>query len=60
MDLDMWKHNATQRNIATLYQDGVKIIPVENGELASGLSGPGRMAEPEQIIQYIENVFTPK
>jgi len=57
MDLDMWKHNATQRNIKTLQKDGVHIIPVEKGELASGLSGAGRMAEPENIITFIENEF---
>lgn len=60
MDLDMWKHNATQRNISTLIKDGVSIVPVESGELASGLSGPGRMAEPENIIQFLENAFTSK
>src|SRR5690625_6876785 len=50
MDLDMWKHPATQRNINTLEKDGIQIIDVESGELASGLSGKGRMAEPETIL----------
>jgi phosphopantothenoylcysteine decarboxylase / phosphopantothenate---cysteine ligase len=57
MDFDMWKHPSTQRNISLLQQDGVKIIPVESGELASGLHGEGRMAEPENIISFIENEF---
>jgi phosphopantothenoylcysteine decarboxylase/phosphopantothenate--cysteine ligase len=60
MDLDMWKHPATQRNISTLQKDGIKIIPVGTGELASGLSGEGRMAEPEEILSYITNEFFKK
>ncbi len=60
MDLDMWKHPATQRNITTLQKDGVIIIPVEDGELASGLIGSGRMAEPENIISFLENEFSSK
>lgn len=55
MDLDMWKHPATQRNIELLQKDKVKIIPVEKGELASGLVGYGRMAEPENILKYISD-----
>ncbi len=47
MDLDMWEHPATRRNVSTLIQDGNHLIPVENGELASGLIGAGRMAEPD-------------
>jgi len=54
MDLDMWKHPATQRNINTLEKDGIQIIDVESGELASGLSGKGRMAEPETILYQLE------
>ncbi|NND34279.1 MAG: bifunctional phosphopantothenoylcysteine decarboxylase/phosphopantothenate--cysteine ligase CoaBC [Saprospiraceae bacterium] len=53
MDLDMWNHPATQRNIKQLQEDGCILIPVEDGELASGLIGPGRMAEPEQILEHI-------
>lgn len=55
MDLDMWKHPANQRNIETLKNDGVKIIPVGNGELASGLHGDGRMAEPESIMTFLKD-----
>ncbi len=53
MDLDMWKHPATQRNIKTLQEFGNHLIPVEYGELASGLVGDGRMAQPERIVQFI-------
>jgi phosphopantothenoylcysteine decarboxylase/phosphopantothenate--cysteine ligase len=58
MDEDMWYHPSTQRNLAQLRADGVRIMEVGNGELASGLVGPGRMAEPEEILQYLtENFF---
>ncbi|MCL7988382.1 bifunctional phosphopantothenoylcysteine decarboxylase/phosphopantothenate--cysteine ligase CoaBC [Sphingobacterium sp. lm-10] len=54
MDLDMWKHPATKRNIALLQSYGNQIIPPGNGELASGLSGEGRLAEPEDIISFLQ------
>lgn len=54
MDLDMWHHPSTQRNITTLKGDGVQVIPVNSGELASGLVGEGRMAEPEEIVAWLE------
>lgn len=57
MDLDMWKHPATQRNISLLQSYGVHIIPVEHGELASGLVGDGRMAEPENIVAFLDLWF---
>lgn len=60
MDMDMWKHPSTQRNISQLKTDGTRIIPVEDGELASGLSGLGRMAEPEDIVQYVQDFFQEK
>jgi len=53
MDLDMWKHPATQENIQKLQSYGNTLIPVGNGELASGLVGEGRMAEPEDIVKFI-------
>src|SRR6185503_1140352 len=53
MDLDMWKHEATQQNIQTLQSFGNIIIPPATGELASGLYGEGRMAEPEDIIDFL-------
>ena len=57
MDEDMWHHPATKENIKKLESFGNKIIPVGKGELASGLYGDGRMAEPEQIIQFITDNF---
>jgi len=61
MDEDMWHHPATKKNIQELISFGNKIIPVEKGDLASGLVGDGRMAEPESIVSYIEeNFFSPK
>ena len=53
MDLDMYAHPSTSRNLEVLKGDGVQIIGPESGELASGLSGPGRMTEPEDIIRSI-------
>ncbi len=59
MDLDMWKHPATQGNIDTLILHGVKLINPVAGELASGLNGQGRMAEPEDILTFLETeLFT--
>lgn len=57
MDLDMWKHKAVKRNIELLHSYGNILIPVEHGELASGLVGDGRMAEPEHIMQHLEDYF---
>jgi phosphopantothenoylcysteine decarboxylase/phosphopantothenate--cysteine ligase len=54
MDLDMYKHPSTLASFNALASFGNKIIPAESGELASGLSGEGRMAEPENIIAFIE------
>src|SRR6188508_991023 len=51
MDEDMWDHLSTKRNIELLKSYGNSIIDVENGELASGLIGEGRMAQPETIVQ---------
>lgn len=55
MDLDMHAHVANHDNIVTLTERGNIEIPSESGELASGLSGTGRMAEPENILYFIEN-----
>jgi phosphopantothenoylcysteine decarboxylase / phosphopantothenate---cysteine ligase len=57
MDEDMWLHPATKQNLEKIESFGNKFIPVEKGELASGLYGDGRMAEPETIIQYISDHF---
>lgn len=55
MDLDMYQHPTTKQNLKTLVNNGNFIIPAESGELASGLVGEGRMAEPENIIEFIKN-----
>lgn len=55
MDLDMMQHPATQHNLDVLRQNGAKIIEACNGELASGLIGKGRMAEPEDIADFVES-----
>jgi phosphopantothenoylcysteine decarboxylase/phosphopantothenate--cysteine ligase len=57
MDEDMWHHPATKNNLSKLESFGNKIIPVEKGDLASGLHGDGRMAEPEQIVKYLADNF---
>lgn len=57
MDLDMYAHPTTRRNLDQLKADGVGVIPAESGELASGLVGEGRMAEPETIFQFIEDIL---
>ncbi len=55
MDLDMYQHHTTKENLQKLEQFGNVMIPAESGELASGLEGEGRMAEPETIMSFIEN-----
>ncbi len=55
MDLDMYKHPSTKHNIKKLQEFGNKFIPAVHGELASGLIGEGRMADPEEIIDFIIN-----
>ncbi len=60
MDLDMWKHQSTQNNIKQLKSYGNLIIDVGAGELASGLIGKGRMAEPEEILNQVNNFFAKK
>jgi len=55
MDLDMYVHPSTVNNFKTLESYGNIMIPAESGELASGLSGQGRMAEPENIVAFLEN-----
>ncbi|MDE6447333.1 MAG: bifunctional phosphopantothenoylcysteine decarboxylase/phosphopantothenate--cysteine ligase CoaBC, partial [Muribaculaceae bacterium] len=57
MDLDMWAHPSTQRNVATLRRDGVIIVEPQSGFLASGLTGKGRMEEPERIVEEAERYF---
>ncbi|WP_421898576.1 bifunctional phosphopantothenoylcysteine decarboxylase/phosphopantothenate--cysteine ligase CoaBC [Marinoscillum sp.] len=57
MDLDMYQHPATRRNLKTLADYGNIIIDAESGELASGLTGEGRMAEPEHILERVKSFF---
>jgi len=57
MDLDMYAHPTTQNNIAKLKSYGNMLIEAKEGELASGLHGVGRMAEPEDLLEYIQNHF---
>jgi len=57
MDEDMWHHQSTKLNIQKLIKFGNKIIPVDKGELASGLVGDGRMAEPETIVKFTEDIL---
>ncbi|MGO4817757.1 bifunctional phosphopantothenoylcysteine decarboxylase/phosphopantothenate--cysteine ligase CoaBC [Flavobacterium sp. W22_SRS_FP1] len=54
MDLDMYKHPSTISSFNSLQNFGNTLIPAESGELASGLSGEGRMAEPENIVSFLE------
>ena len=53
MDMDMYQHPSTQRNLEVLKSFGILVIEPGTGELASGLEGRGRMEEPEEIIQFI-------
>ncbi len=59
MDLDMWRHPSTRRNLETIQSYGDTVIPVGYGELASGLVGEGRMAEPEEIIDFVADYLSP-
>ncbi|MEO6452887.1 MAG: bifunctional phosphopantothenoylcysteine decarboxylase/phosphopantothenate--cysteine ligase CoaBC [Ginsengibacter sp.] len=58
MDEDMWRHPATQFNLSKISSYGNIVLPVNKGELASGLIGDGRMAEPEDIIRCLQNFFS--
>ena len=60
MDLDMFAHPSTQENLKLLASRGVKIVDPGSGFLASGLEGKGRMAEPEQIVEFLEQLFDEK
>jgi phosphopantothenoylcysteine decarboxylase/phosphopantothenate--cysteine ligase len=58
MDRDMYLHPATQQNLEALKARGHVVIDPEEGELASGLHGMGRMAEPEHIVTHLHERFT--
>jgi len=57
MDEDMWHHPATKANLERLQAYGNRILPVGRGDLASGLTGDGRMAEPEELLEMIRSYF---
>lgn len=60
MDLDMYAHAATQQNLRTLAQRGVRIVEPAEGELASGLTGKGRMADPAEIVAHVCDLLSEK
>jgi phosphopantothenoylcysteine decarboxylase/phosphopantothenate--cysteine ligase len=57
MDEDMWKHPTTRKNLDAIRSFGNQVIPVTHGELASGLVGEGRMAEPDDIVTYLSGML---
>ena len=57
MDLEMYKNTLNQKNIKQLVSNDTYVLPVGSGSLASGLEGKGRMLEPDEIIDYVENKF---
>lgn len=59
MNVRMWQHPATQRNLQTLIGDGVMVVGPEDGDMACGEFGPGRLSEPEQIAKSINDFFEP-
>ncbi|MCR5872661.1 MULTISPECIES: bifunctional phosphopantothenoylcysteine decarboxylase/phosphopantothenate--cysteine ligase CoaBC [unclassified Sphingomonas] len=59
MNVRMWQHAATRRNVATLRDDGVTVLGPDEGPMACGEFGPGRLPEPEAILRAIENALAP-
>ncbi|HXJ02235.1 MAG TPA: bifunctional phosphopantothenoylcysteine decarboxylase/phosphopantothenate--cysteine ligase CoaBC, partial [Micropepsaceae bacterium] len=59
MNVRMWEHAATKRNLAALQADGIHVIGPNEGEMACGEFGLGRMAEPDEIVAAIEKLLTP-
>ena len=57
MNVRMWQHAATQRNVAQLKQDGVRVIEPAEGEMACGEFGPGRLSEPAEILDQISDLL---
>lgn len=57
MDVDMYLNEATQKNLSALRERGYHILPPAEGELASGLIGPGRLPEPEAIVAFVESII---
>ncbi len=59
MNVRMWQHHATQRNLRTLKTDGIQVVGPNDGDMACGEFGPGRMAEPAEILLAIEALLSP-
>jgi phosphopantothenoylcysteine decarboxylase / phosphopantothenate---cysteine ligase len=59
MNVRMWQHPATQRNVATLKRDGITVLEPEEGPMACGEFGPGRLPEPEAILEAIRKALQP-
>jgi len=57
MNVRMWQHKATQRNVAQLKADGVRVVEPAEGEMACGEFGPGRLAEPEEIMRQLADLL---
>jgi len=57
MNVRMWEHKATQRNLATLKSDGVHFVGPDEGDMACGEFGPGRLAEPDAIADAVESLL---
>ena len=60
MNVRMWQHAATQRNLRTLRDDGVAVVGPNEGDMACGEYGPGRMAEPAEIVEKVQKFFSSK
>jgi phosphopantothenoylcysteine decarboxylase/phosphopantothenate--cysteine ligase len=57
MNVRMWQHAATQRNVAQLKADGVRVIEPAEGEMACGEYGPGRLPEPQDVIDQLSDLL---
>jgi phosphopantothenoylcysteine decarboxylase/phosphopantothenate--cysteine ligase len=57
MNVRMWQHAATKRNVAQLRADGIRIVEPVEGEMACGEFGPGRLPEPQQIVDQISDLL---
>ncbi len=57
MDVDMYLNEATQKNLSALRERGYHILPAAEGELASGLTGPGRLPEPDAIVAFVDSII---
>ena len=57
MNVRMWLNNSTQRNVETLKNDGIEFIGPDNGEMACGEYGEGRMVEPNEVVKFIKKYF---